>query len=173
MCLMVWVGTEQPVPAVSRAEDAGTGPDGYFTVSEVPPDAPVRGRFPSPHVTYVGSHEGCGCGFNSGALTFEGVESEAELAGLLGALTDEERGEYAAERRSRERLCAIVRAAAVAGPVYVYACWAGDESEPPVAEERPDAGWLLERTAPLEERIRYLVTVGGERSAGAANPARA
>ncbi len=62
--MMLWLGTAPAAPAHARTPIGGA-PDatlGYGCVEEVPPDAAVRKRFSSPHVAYVGSHEGCGCG---------------------------------------------------------------------------------------------------------------
>ena len=152
---MVWIGTACPVLAMGCKE-----PDSEFGYARVEPmldDAEIRRNVPSAFVTYVGSHQGCGCGFNSGLIEFEGIEDEASLAPLLGALLDGERAEYERERRSRERLHLLISDALPAGPVIVYACWAGAEAEPPKADERVDAGWLLRRTAPLKEGVRYTV----------------
>jgi hypothetical protein len=96
---MVWLGTERPiVPA--PAEQSYADPE--------PPRRAVRELMPSPCVTYVGSHEGCGCGFNSSCVEWQGFDDEPELAPLVDALLDDEREKYRAERSSRERLHAIV-----------------------------------------------------------------
>jgi len=83
------------------------------------------------------------------------------LAPVVGALLDDEREEYLAERGSRKRLHAIVVSALVDGPVVVHACWAGDEGLAPVAVEEVDASWLLKRTSPLKEGVQYRVTHAG------------
>ncbi len=146
---MVWIGTERPiVPA--PAEQSYADPE--------PPRRAVRQRMSSPCVTYVGSHEGCGCGFNSSCVEWQGFDDEPELAPLVDALLDDEREKYRAERSSRERLYAIVVAALVDGPVVVHACWAGDEGLPPVAVEHVDASWLLAKTSPLKEGVQYRLT---------------
>jgi hypothetical protein len=156
MCLMVWIGTSVPVPSLART--AEPRPEtGYAYIEEVAVDAPIRARLTSPHVTYVGSHEGCGCGFNSGDLNFEGIERTADAIALLEAMTDEERAKFLAEQRSRERLCELARTALAHGPVEVYACWAGDEVATPIGEEAIELEWLTERTSPLEERARYVL----------------
>lgn len=156
VCLMVWLGTACPIPAMGGKEpDAELG---HACVEPTPADAEIRRNVPSAFVTYVGSHEGCGCGFNSSMIEFYGIDDEASLAPLLGALLDDERAEYERERRSRAQLHRLISAALPAGPVIVYACWAGAEAEPPEADERVDAAWLLRQTAPLKERVRYTVT---------------
>jgi len=130
---MVWVGTERPVaaaPCESPYRDAG------------PPAVAIRRRVPSQCVTYIGSHEGCGCGFNSSDVEWQGFDDEAELAPLVGALLDSERE----------------KSALADGSVFVHACWAGDEGKTPAEVEEVDASWLLTRTSPLKEGVQYRVT---------------
>ncbi len=156
MCLMVWIGTEvpiQPLPAHAEPDPITE----YFCIEPVAGDAAIRDRFSSTYTTYVGSHQGCGCGFNSGLMEFEGFETEAELGPLIGALLDDEQREYLSERRSRERLHSLVVSALASGPVAVYSCWAGGEGEPATSEETVEAKWLLEKTAPLKEGVLYRV----------------
>ena len=160
MCLMVWIGTELGLTPIAHPVE----PDpviGWCRIEEVAQDAPIRARFETPHVTFFGSHEGCGCGFNSGGIEWEGFETVQELLPLLDALREDEREEFLAEQGSRERLRAQVTAALEHGPVEVYGCWAGDEEMPPNGVETIDAAWLTERTAPLEERVKYAVRAGG------------
>jgi hypothetical protein len=157
-CLMVWVGTLCPVLPVAKPAEP-TAQEGYHYVEEVPADAPIRSRFTTPHVTYVGSYEGCGCGFNSGNLAWQGIDDVADALELLGAMTVDEREEFLAEQRSRTRLRDLVRAALDDGPVEVYACWAGDEDEAPVDERTIAPAWLTDRTAPLGEGVHYSVSV--------------
>ena len=152
---MVWIGTEQPVPPVLPTAE----PDlvtGCYEVDEVAADALVRARFTSPHVTYVGSHEGCGCGFNSAQLEWEFTDV-ADAMALIDAMTDNEREEFLAEKRSRERLGALVSAALPHGKVEIYVCWAGDEGDPPDCVETIETRWLTERLAPLKEGVKYEV----------------
>lgn len=156
MCLMVWVGTATAVPAVAGPTRHDVDAD-YYCVEDVAADAPIRARFTSPHVTYVGSHEGCGCGFNSADLLFQGIDMMTEATALLGAMDEEERADLAAEQRSRTRLGALVCAALQHGLVEIYGCWAGDEAEPLSDERTIVPSWLTERTVPIEERVRYRV----------------
>ena len=153
---MLWMGTAQPLPERPRTKE----PDatlGYACVEEVPPDAPVRARFTSPHVAYVGSHEGCGCGFESNGLDFDGVSTTAEAEELLPAMSAKEQEAFEAQQRSRTWLRTLVDGAREDGPVELFACWAGDESERALHEHviAPEA--LTSQTAPLEERAHYVV----------------
>ena len=157
MCLMVWLGTVGPVATVAKPTWP-TAETGYHYVEEVPTDALIRSRFTTQHVTYVGSHEGCGCGYNSGDLAWQGLDDVADAVALLVAMTDDEREQFLAEQRSRARLRALICAAIEDGPVEVYACWAGDEEAEPIGERTIASTWLTDRTAPLEECVRYRVS---------------
>jgi hypothetical protein len=157
MCLQVWVGTPRPIATSPRRTD----PDpevGYAYAEEVAAAAAVRARFTAAHVTYVGSHEGCGCGFQSSGLAFDGVATVAEARVLLDAMTADERAELDAEQRSRERLRALIDDARAYGAVELFACWAGDEVDPEIATREVAApAWLVEQVEPLEERVRYVI----------------
>ncbi|MBL8719433.1 MAG: hypothetical protein JNL79_25825 [Myxococcales bacterium] len=158
MCLMVWLGSMRALPEHRLANPQVPDPRlGYHRVETVPDAAPVRARFTLPHVAYVGSHEGCGCGFNSGDLEWQGFELVAEIAPLIEALGAEERAEFEAEQRGRERLRDLVATAFADGPVEVFGCWAGDEGDPSVNDMEVDVSHFATRLAPIVERVRYLV----------------
>ncbi len=160
---MVWVGTARAMSRfvlVSRQEPHPVS--GYHEVRPEPEGVPVRARFVSPHVAKYGSHEGCGCGFNTESLDVGGFDrsstcSARDLVPFLGALTDEERAEFSAEQASRERLAAAVVEASIHGAVEVYACWSGDEAEAPLDVEDVTASHFAEQLAPLRERVLYRV----------------
>ncbi len=82
---MVWIGTEQPVPPIPCSADPHLATC-YCEAREIAADAPVRAHFTSPHVTYVSSHEGCGCGFNSSRFEWEGFADAAEATALIDAV---------------------------------------------------------------------------------------
>ncbi len=108
-------------------------------------------------MTYVGSYERCGCGFNSAKLEWEGFADVADAMTFIDAMTDNEREEFLAEKHSRERLGALVSTALPHGKVELYVCWAGDEGDPPDRVETIETRWLTERLAPLEEGVKYVV----------------
>lgn len=88
-----------------------------FYVDGVAPDDPVRGRFSMPNGYYLGSHEGCGCGFKYGVMPAGLEEQEDETKG----------------RASVNALRAYVTKAAVHQPVEVFACWEGEQLLPALA----------------------------------------
>lgn len=161
MCLMLWVAAEHPIPLVALENPQTPDPvNGYHHIDDVAPDAPVRARVTLPHVRYVGSHEGCGCGYNSGGLACEGLARVTEVTPMLDAMTDDERAAFAADQRSRERLRAIVEGALGHGAVEVFACWDGDEVEVTAAVTEVAPSYFTEFTSPIEERVRYRVVQG-------------
>ncbi|MFI6730880.1 hypothetical protein [Streptomyces atratus] len=108
-------------------------------------------------MTYVGPYQGCGCGFNSSQFEWEGFADAADAMTLIDAMRDEEREEFLAQKHSRECLAALVSEALAHGKVDIYACWAGDESEPPDRIEHIGTDWLTKHLTPLLERVKYTV----------------
>lgn len=166
MCLMLWVAAEHPIPLVTLENPQTPDPvSGYHCVDDVAPDAAVRARFTLPHVRYVASHEGCGCGYNSGGLGWEGFERVADATPMLDAMTDDEREKFSAEQGSRARLRAIVEDALARGAVEVFGCWDGDEVEVTAAVTEVTPSYFTEFTSPIVERVRYRVVQGCDTAA--------
>ncbi len=59
MCLAVYIGTDEELPLSAWVEDQTLVC--FSALNEK--DFPVRKHFSSKNVYYVGSDEGCGCGF--------------------------------------------------------------------------------------------------------------
>ena len=115
MCMMLYIGSNKPLPLVPWQEDAPG-----FHVGELHEDfADVVKQFSVPHVFYAGSHEGCGCGFQLG-----------EYPGF----DDEEAPE---KRESLRKLAAYVEVQLDAGRrIELFACRAGGESTAPERRRR-------------------------------------
>jgi hypothetical protein len=62
MCMVVYLAADAPLPLISWDAQAPA----FHVKALGSRDDPVRARFSKPHVYYVGSHEGCGCGFGYG-----------------------------------------------------------------------------------------------------------
>ena len=159
---MLWMGTAQPLVELRRSTaEQDAGPLGFICITQVGSEHAVRAHFGAPFVAYVGSHQGCGCGFESSGLAFDGVATAAEAHALLGAMTPEERDTFLAEQRSREWLRGLVEQARAHGRVELFACWSGDEIDVSTEERTIEPDWLVTQTAPLEERVRYVVAASG------------
>jgi hypothetical protein len=135
MCMMLYLGAEQPRPLVPWNEAVPA-----FHVQELHElDAGVRQQFAVPHVVFAGSHKGCGCGFRRGL---------EELAYDVG---DDE----PAVRETQCRLADYVEAQLQRGNrVSLFACWDGDQSSPPehrrvvrLSDVRAGDFWFLEKEA--------------------------
>ncbi len=115
MCLAVYVASPSTLPLLAWDEARPA-----FHVREVAPDDPVRQRFSLPSVYYLGSHQGCGCGFQYGVLPADLQDPEEEARG----------------RTAVDALRAYVARAASGQPVEVFGCWEGEQALPALATER-------------------------------------
>lgn len=126
MCVSVYLGSEDPLPAAEsfgidaaqlRIVEATNSPDG------------VRTNLESARIYYVCSHEGCGCSFNY--LSIDSIQESisSEDSDLL---------EYEITERGRNRdsllalqkyLCQVLSSH---GRVSMLVTWAGQESRPPM-----------------------------------------
>ena len=156
---MAWIGTSRPLPTTARPQQPDAQGSWRY-VGEVEPGAPVRNRFTLPLVYYVGSHEGCGCGFNSDDLAWQGFELDtvADMQPLLEGFLDQERTEFLAEQGSRlylkDQLLSLLAESDVA---EVFSCWAGGESDPAIATHEVTPDYFAEKLAPLGEGVKYIV----------------
>jgi len=131
MCLVVYLAASKPLPELpwNPAEPA------FHVQSRDDGAARVRGQMTLPHVYYVGSHEGCGCGFDQE----NGNPGHPE--------------ELAATRASLDALARYLRAAVLSHDrLELYTCWDGDEELPvehrlrvQVGSFAPDMTWFPER----------------------------
>jgi hypothetical protein len=58
MCFALLLGTRTPAPLIAFSKERPA----FFTELASGERVPPPGAFPLPHVAYVGSDEGCGCG---------------------------------------------------------------------------------------------------------------
>lgn len=155
---MVWVAAERALPVVTLANPTQPDPvTGYSEIEPVPPDSPVLGRFTLPFVSMVGSHQGCGCGYNSEDLNLQGFSTLDEVADLLDALNTEDRADFHAEQGSRQRLRDLVDEARRYGRVEVFGCWAGGEGDVAVSVKRVDPEYFTHHLSPIEDGVLYRV----------------
>jgi hypothetical protein len=152
MCIMVYVALDYPLPTVAWDE---ARPRFHFTeLSDR--DEPVRRQFSKPWVYYVGSHEGCGCGFQYGEFEeFEGDDAT-----------------WAAAQDSRRRLAEFL-AVALQHQVAVelFACWDGDQAAEPEHRGRVrPANLMHDRTFFREKELLVVSEVSDEPGPTAAQP---
>jgi hypothetical protein len=150
MCMMVYVASDYPLPTVAWDE---TRP--RFHVTELSGrDEPVRRQFSKPWVYYVGSHEGCGCGFQYGEF-------------------EEDDAAWAAAQDSRRRLAEFL-AVALQHQVAVelFACWDGDQAAEPEHRGRVRPVNLMHDRTSFREKELLVVSEASAYPAAAANRPR-
>ena len=137
MCMVLYAAADSPLPEI--AEEMPPLPLSVRPVTGS--EELVRAHFTKPYAYFLGSHTGCSCGFQYG----EGVEEDAEGRESVRAL-----GAF------------LEKAVESGGPLELFACWDGDEAQPPSKSEVVSArdftgdayefdlaeGWLATVVAP-------------------------
>jgi hypothetical protein len=121
MCFVLYVGARVAPPIVAASGGMVKGRLHTRALREC--DAPVRAHFTLPHVVYVGSDQGCGCGFRHVSFQ-QGCWPEEEWC-------DEAKAK--ATQPNHESLVAFLREH-FGGEAFVelYGCWSGDEGRPEI-----------------------------------------
>jgi hypothetical protein len=141
MCMVYFLGCDFNAPLSPRW--AEKKPAFYIGIPSQDEIDRVRTKLPHTHIRYLGSHEGCGCGFRS------------ELNGYLVQREGEEAQVEAADHAA---LVAYLKALPREGrPAQIFGCWNGDETEA-IAHQRECA--IEELAAPeFAFRERELITL--------------
>lgn len=110
MCRMVYIGSERPLDLVPWDASA----PGFHVCALGERDAAVRAQFRFASVYYVGSHEGCGCGFQ------------------LGEYPEFEDDDAPAKRENLQRFASYLTSQIERGrKLEIFACWDGGQGAPP------------------------------------------
>jgi hypothetical protein len=132
--MALYAAADAPLPEIPTTE-----PPAPLGVRPIARDEErVRERFLKPHVYFLAAGTGCSCGFSYDAPEDEGYQNRASVRQLRAWLTD------AVER---------------AGPVELYACWSGDEGEPPLEQVRVTPSFFTDDAEVFELPERWLATV--------------
>ena len=114
MCLAVYLAADEEPPLVPWDE---THPGFHVVALAGEPDESARRQFSKRYVVYLGSHEGCGCGFDYGQDP-EAVEPEEDEA----------------SRRSVSALVDYLKPLlARLGTLELFSCWEGDQGVEPLS----------------------------------------
>ena len=134
MCLMVYIGSDKPLPLIDWNEDKRA-----FSVSDLSKyEKNVAVQFQFPHVYNAGSHLGCGCGF------LKEFKEEQALAQA---------------NKNYLQLNAYLQKAHEMGAHYqVFACWDGDQEAKPAHREEIDLKRLIETHFEFKEKTLYEIT---------------
>lgn len=128
MCLAVYIASSIGLPTTKWNESVPA-----FYLETVPLGENVRKQFSLPNVYYVGSHEGCGCGF------FKEGEADEEL--------EIHQSNYAS-------LARCIRSAQEKGAeLELFACWEGDQGSKPEFVESTTATELENPAYQFKEKL--------------------
>jgi hypothetical protein len=110
--MMIYVAADNPLPMIEWQENVTP-----FSVVELSEDEKrVIRQFTKPFVAYVGSYEGCGCGFS-----YDDSPIEDEDDARQDALS----------RESLKQLSEYLSNLVKSGSVELFACWDGDQEAEP------------------------------------------
>lgn len=113
MCMMIYLAADVPLRTIEWRK----GDLSFNTSTLAAEEERVRRQFTKPNLIYAGSYEGCGCGFQLGEYPRESLEPD----------------EVVQRRRSLHEFAAYLREELPrTGTIELYACWDGDQEEPPV-----------------------------------------
>ncbi len=111
--MVYYLGTDGAAPLTSPWSK--TAPAFHVADLDGPESEHVKKKLPHRRLVYLGSHEGCGCGFRN------------YRDGYLMAGDAEEKDVLA----DHEALAAYLSALSPsASPIQIFGCWSGDESDP-------------------------------------------
>ena len=117
MCMMVYVGSESPISLIPWNKDQPA-----LCVERLDEyNHAVVCQFSKPYVYYVGSHEGCGCGFQHSPY-----EPEED---------DDKEEERLVDRSCQQLRALIERLLETQAVVELFACWAGNEAKEPESQQ--------------------------------------
>jgi hypothetical protein len=133
MCLSVHVATAAPLAVGVWNPEARA-----FYLEMVPEDAPIRDRFSLPLVYVVGSHLGCGCGFQKYENDDERDKTHANYTALAGVIRD---------------------VLSSSSSVEVFTCWEGDHAHEPELLESVSVSEFLLPEFELKERQLLRVRI--------------
>lgn len=146
MCFVLYIGTRTEAPRIPWHEKLV----GISTAEVVERDHAGKEKFALPVVTYVGSDQGCGCGFRH--VLFEGGGWPNEH--LTGLQED--------TQQNHDALIAFIRQHFATEPfVELYGCWDGDFAEPLASEIDLALSRVADPVFCFRERGYYKVRLDG------------
>lgn len=115
--MVYYLGTDSPAPLVPAWDEKAPAFHVVALDSDRTPEqvAAVRQKLARRHVVYIGSSQGCGCGFRQ----FDEVQFEV--------LTEEKQ---VAERDHRALFDYLDALPPSESPLQIFGCWSGDEVQP-------------------------------------------
>ncbi len=148
MCFVLYIGTDESLPSIPWDEK-----DRHLNTEDLGEhDGTVARHFSKSHTKYLGSDQGCGCGFRH--VTFQNGEWPEEWN--IGHNPDYDGSD---EKQIHQELYDFISQLLNSNPtIELYGCWDGDFAEPIEHREEITLGHLLDRKFFFRERGFYTVT---------------
>lgn len=124
MCLAVYISTDQHIQTIPWNNDV---PSLFITDTNNRDHYKVENQFTLAQVYYIGSHEGCGCGFIFNENDPEYLEEKADLQLRIDSVS---------------KLVSLIESVlSKSASVEIFACYEGSQSEKPnrIGEIEPEA----------------------------------
>jgi len=133
MCLAVYLASDKPLPLIEWNEEKPS----FYVKELTPPEESVKTQFDIPHIYYLGSDEGCGCGFFK-----RGRESDE-----LGR----------AEGNYSQLASYLKNARSMGARNQIYSCWEGDQNAKAEFRKKIDLKRLNEKNFEFKEGTLYEI----------------
>lgn len=129
MCWALYLASDKELPTVPWDEVHPS----FNTQALSDVEEPVRAQFSLPYVIYLGSHEGCGCGFKD--VDYDDPDESRK------------------RKETVQSLSAYLSSALTQGAhLEMFLCWEGDQTHPPVAKKSITPTEFLAPEFPLAEK---------------------
>jgi hypothetical protein len=142
MCLALYIATDKPLPSIPYDEKNPSLNTNHLSQDELS----LKKVFSKSFIMYVGSDEGCSCGFRHALLQqdqwYDVVDDQEELS-----------------NHNHIELVSFIRSNASGGNLEILACWDGDHNEAILYRETIEAEDLLSDNFYFKERGLYTVNV--------------
>ena len=133
MCLAVYIASNKQLPLIPWVEKNPS----FCVIELTKNENGVKKQFSLEHVYYVGSHEGCGCGF------FKEGEAGEELVKI--------------EENYNRLSTYILNAKENNSKIELFSCWEGDQASKVEKKEKITENTLKEKLFEFKEKWFYEV----------------
>jgi hypothetical protein len=133
MCLTVYLASDIPLPLIKWSKDKPS----LHVKGLTPSKDSVKTQFEIPHIYYLGSNEGCGCGFFKRGRDGYALKSSEENYSQLNVY--------------------LKKAKSLGAQIQIYACWDGDENTEPEFRNKIELEHLIESNFEFKENTLYEI----------------
>jgi hypothetical protein len=142
MCMMLYIGSDIPLPIIPFKEDAPA----FHTEVLTENDEKIVQHFSTANVSYAGSSQGCGCGFQHSLIDSN-----------IGWLNVEDEDDDDFKMNMRQLYEYVKDVVGKGGKVELYACWDGEFEDAPMSREDISLQELINKQFYLKEKGFYIV----------------